>query len=131
MIYICNAEAVNQKVKGARKNPSTTPNLPRRRPANLGGSIQNSIDIGRVEIAPPPFFAPFGRLNDGVLRGRKVGARMLVLRRIAAADMAALKAHAQMYPRVAGLEAALAAFRGRFDGFDVIFHVCTALCGHG
>jgi len=91
-------------------------------------STRDSFDIHRIHIAPPPFFAALRRLNDGVMGGCKVSTRMLVLRRIAATHMAAFKAHAQMHPLVAGLEATLAAFRSRLDGFDVIFYMRASLC---
>ena len=44
--------------------------------------------------------------------------------------MAALQAHAQVYPTVAGLETIFAAFRGRFDCFDVVLRVSTCWFCH-
>jgi hypothetical protein len=64
-----------------------------------------------------------------VLGGGEVGAGVAILRGVATADVAALKAHAEMDPGVAGLEAIFAAFGRGFDFLDVIFDV-TAGC-HG
>ena len=54
-------------------------------------------------------------MNDGMLRGVKMFGGVLVLRRIAAADVAAGKTHAQMHPRISDLEAIFTAARARFD----------------
>jgi hypothetical protein len=73
--------------------------------------LPKSVDVHFVDVTPSPFFSAFGRLNDGVMRGSKMGASMPVLRGIATADMPAFKAHAQMHPGVSDLETIFAALR--------------------
>jgi len=51
--------------------------------------------------------------------GPKVFRRMFILRRIAAADVAACHAQAQMHPCIPHLQAFLASTRMRFDIFDL------------
>ena len=53
----------------------------------------------------------------------KMCARMAILRRIAAAHMAALQAHAQMHPRVARLQALFASLGVRLHVLHVIRNV--------
>src|SRR5262252_3723871 len=64
-----------------------------------------------VDVAPAPVLARLERLDDRVVRGVEVLSNMLVLRVVAAADVAADHAQAQMHPSVADLEAVLAAVR--------------------
>jgi len=54
-----------------------------------------------------------------VVRGVEMGARVAVFRRVAAADMAALQAHAQVHPGVAGLDAPFAALGSRLHVLNV------------
>ena len=61
-------------------------------------SWPEELQIGFVDIAPAPIFAALGRLNQGMLRRVKVRARVAIRRRVAAAHMAALQAHAQVNP---------------------------------
>jgi hypothetical protein len=65
------------------------------------------------------------------MRGGEMGASMAIFGRIATADMAALKTHAQVDPRIAGLEAVFAALGGRLYGFDVFLCVSAGWIGHG
>ena len=74
-----------------------------------------SIDIHIVDIAPAPFFAALRRLNDGMLCLGEVSPRVAIFGRIAAADMTAFQAHAQMHPGIAGLEAILTSLRRWLD----------------
>lgn len=61
-----------------------------------------------------------------MLRGVEVGASMTVLRRITAADVAALEAHAQMNPAIAHFEALFAAFAAGFHILYVVLDVGTS-----
>jgi hypothetical protein len=68
-----------------------------------------------IGVTPSPILAGLDGLNDGMLRGVKMFGGVLVLRRIAAADVAAGETHAQMDPRVSDLEAVFTAARTRLD----------------
>ena len=86
------------------------------------------LQIRLVDIAPAPVFAALGRLDQRVLRGMKVRARVTVLRRVAATHVAALQAHAQVNPRVAGLQALFAALGLRLHFLQVLRqHDCNPL----
>ena len=61
------------------------------------------IQFNLIDVAPAPIFSRLEGLDYGVLSRMEVLRRMFVLRRIAAADMTALKAQAQVHPRVARL----------------------------
>src|SRR6185436_15806302 len=69
-----------------------------------------------VDVTPPPRLPRLERLDDRVLRAVVVLRRVLVLRRIAAADVAAAQAAAEVHPRVARLQALLAALGGARRG---------------
>jgi hypothetical protein len=86
-------------------------------------------NIRVVDIAPLPIFAAFRRLNERVLGGVEVAARVAILRRVAAAHVTAFQAHAQMDPRVSQLQAFFAAFGVRLDFLEVVFDV-NARCRH-
>src|ERR1039458_9204517 len=64
-----------------------------------------------------------------MLGGMEMCAGVAILRRVAAAHVAALQAHAQVNPRVAHLEALLAAFGLRLYLFQVVGNVCAG-CRH-
>ena len=53
-----------------------------------------------VDIAPAPIFTGLEGLDDRVVSGVEVLGGMFVLRGIAAADVPALGAEAQVYPRI-------------------------------
>ena len=55
-----------------------------------------------------------------MMRCMEMCAGMPVRRRIAAADMSALEAHAEMHPFSAGLKALFAAFGVGFDFLDLV-----------
>jgi hypothetical protein len=61
-----------------------------------------------VDVTPTPIFAPFKRPHDGVLGFFEVLGGVPVLGGIAAADVAANLAEAQMDPRIAHLQALFA-----------------------
>src|SRR4051795_886313 len=62
-----------------------------------------------VDVAPEPVLARLDGLDDGVAGGMEVLRRVLVLRGIAAADLAAGETQPQMDPGVAHLQALFAA----------------------
>jgi hypothetical protein len=70
-----------------------------------GGHPRNSMSGQEylVYVAPAPVLAWLKRLHDRVLRVVKVLGRMLIFRRVAAADMPADEALAKMDPSVADL----------------------------
>src|SRR5216117_641560 len=76
-----------------------------------GASLQLHRHL--IDVAPAPAFPRLVRGDDRMLRGVKVLGGMLVLRFIAAADVSAGAAQAQMHPGIAHLEAFLAAFAAR------------------
>jgi hypothetical protein len=82
-----------------------------------------------VDVAPIPAFAGFQGLDDGVFAGVEVFGGMLVFRGVAAADVAAGEAEAEVHPAVTHLEALFAAFGFRLGGLDV-FDVGTGFSGH-
>jgi hypothetical protein len=57
-----------------------------------------------VNVTPAPFLARLERLSDRVLRPSKVLRGVSVLRRVAAADVTARLAEAQVHPRISGLK---------------------------
>ena len=61
------------------------------------------------------FFAWFERSHDGMPRRVVMSGRVTVLRRVAAADVAAGQAHPQVDPRAADLQALVASVVGRGD----------------
>jgi len=73
-------------------------------------------------------FAGFDGAHDGVLGLVEVFGSVLVFGGVAAADVSAEEAHAEMDPAVSGLEALFAAFGVWVDVLD-LFEVST-LCRH-
>lgn len=80
-------------------------------PSAPGPKNADDSDFDLVHIAPAPVFAGLERLDDGMFRGMKMFGGVLVLRAVAAADVAADQAKSQMDPRIADLQAILAAVR--------------------
>jgi hypothetical protein len=85
---------------------------------NAGQSAWLKHDL--VDVAPGPIFAGLERFYDGVLGGMKVFGGVSIFRRIAAADVAAAQAQAQVDPGVAHLQTFFAAFGVRFYVVDLI-----------
>src|SRR5215469_14484498 len=81
-----------------------------------------------VDVAPFPIFSGLERFHDRMTARLEVLRRMLVLRLIAAGDVSALQTFAKMQPRIACLQAILAAARARFDVAD---HVEVRALRHG
>jgi hypothetical protein len=79
-------------------------------------SRQQSLEHQFIHITPAPVFSRFKGLDDGVARGVKMLGGVLVLGAVAAADVAAFQAKAQMDPGIAHFEAFLAT---RAAGFDL------------
>lgn len=62
-----------------------------------------------IDIAPAPIVTGFQRFHDGVLSRVKVFGRVLILRRVATANVAARETQAEMNPGVPAFQALLAA----------------------
>jgi hypothetical protein len=73
-----------------------------------------------VYVAPDPVFSGLDRTHDRVRSVVEVFGGMLVLRGIAATDVAAHHAHAEMNPGVAHLYALFANMRVGVGEFDLI-----------
>ena len=95
---------------------------PEPRPANAMAPAPSSrrSDVRLVHVTPAPIFAWLKRLHDRMVRRVVVLGRVLVLARVAAADVAALQTDAEMHPAIAGLQAIFAAVRA---GGDVVNRV--------
>jgi hypothetical protein len=78
----------------------------------LGQVIHNPVDK-----APTPFLALFDRSHNGVVYGPVVPGGMLIFRRIAAADIPAGQADAQVDPAVPALNALFTNMVGWFQIF--------------
>ena len=81
--------------RSARAEPPTARPL-RGAGADLGVFADDERDL--VEVAPAPVLAGLGRPDDRVSRAARVSRGVLVRRAVAAADVAARLAHAQVHP---------------------------------
>jgi hypothetical protein len=77
--------------------------------------IVSEVQLHLVDVTPAPVFARFERTHDGVVGLVEVFRSVLVLGRIATTYVAATEAQPQMDPRIAHLEAFLAAVGVRGD----------------
>lgn len=93
-----------------------------------GGSSQR-IKHQFIDVAPAPILAKFKRLNNRMARIVEVSRRVFVGRRIAATDVAASHAQAQVQPLVADAKAIFTTAGARRHRPDLI-EVRTNLC-HG
>jgi hypothetical protein len=73
-----------------------------------------------VNVAITPIFARLEGFDDRVIRRMKMLCRVPVFRRIAAADVPARLAKAQVNPKIARFQAILAPVRARLDIFDFV-----------
>ncbi len=73
--------------------------------------LSSKIQLDLIDITPAPILARLERFHDGVFGVMEMLGRVLILRRIAAANMAAFQAQAEMNPHVPAFQAFLAAFR--------------------
>jgi hypothetical protein len=87
-----------------------TPERRRRNPGHSGHLRREHPDA--VDVAPSPLFAGLERPDDRVTRGIRVPRGMAVRRVVAATDVPALQADAQVKPAIAGREALLATIDG-------------------
>jgi hypothetical protein len=69
--------------------------------SNSENTLASEIQLNLVDIAPAPAFAGFEGAHDGMLCSVEMFGRVFVFRRVAAADVATLKAQPQMNPSVA------------------------------
>jgi hypothetical protein len=73
-----------------------------------GAASPNLSRHNLVHITPDPAFTGLDGAHQRVLRGMKVFGRVLILRRIAAADVTARQTQAEMNPCISGLAALFA-----------------------
>src|ERR1700737_356056 len=90
------------------------------------GSHRQRVQRVFVYIAEAPLLAGLQRADDRVTGGVEMLGRVLVLGRVAAADVTAAHAQAQVHPGIAHRHALLAALRPRRDSL----HVLQMLAGH-
>src|SRR5258706_12649265 len=103
----------------SRSFPSACRIVPEQGAAGSASSTRLcELQVHLVDIAPAPAFAGLERSDDWVLGRVEVLRRVLVLRVVAAADMAAGAAQAQVHPGVTHLQAFLAAVGAGPVGFD-------------
>ena len=86
-----------------------------------------ALEHDLVDVAPAPILARLEGLDNRVIGRVKMLCSVFVFRRIAAADVPADKALAQVHPGVANLQAILTAVRARSD-VSYLVEVCTLLC---
>jgi hypothetical protein len=82
--------------------------------------LDGQIKQGLIDIAPSPTLARLDGARDSVLAVMKMFRGVLAYGRIAAADMPARKAHAEMHPLLAGFQTLFAAAGVRFHVMDLI-----------
>ncbi len=86
-----------------------------------------ALEHDLVDVAPAPILARLEGLDNRVIGRVKMLCSVFIFRRIAAADVPADKALAQVHPCVANLQAILTAVRARRD-VSYLVEVCTLLC---
>jgi hypothetical protein len=94
-----------------------------RRPAadfHENNSSHKLAGLDLVHVTPDPAFSRLDGADQRMLRFMEVLGGMLVLRRVAAANMAAYETQTQVNPRVAGLNAVLTDMFVGFSDFDLI-----------
>src|ERR1700694_3953508 len=80
-----------------------------------------------VDVTPAPVFSWLEGLNDRVVGRVEMPGGMLILRRIAAADMPAFQTEAQVYPCISHFQTILTAIRTWRD-LTYLVEVATVLC---
>src|SRR5215472_10533631 len=96
------------------------------RPVSLSACLE--VDLDFINIAPAPILARLERADDRMLRLVEVLGGVLVLRGVAAPDVAAGQAQAQVDPGVAHFEAFFTAVGLRFH---VVYLIEVSACaGH-
>src|ERR1700722_3455088 len=88
------------------------------------------VDVYLVDVAPAPIFSGFDGAHDRMPLGVEVSCGMTVLGRIAAPDLAAFQAHAEVDPAVSGLETFFAALGVRLHMLYMILYVRALCCAH-
>jgi hypothetical protein len=83
-----------------------------------GQSIELKLDL--IDVAPSPVFTWFNRFHDGMFGRMKMFGGVFVFGRVAAPDMAATQAEAQVNPGVVHLQAFLTAMGMRFHVPDLV-----------
>jgi hypothetical protein len=94
-----------------------------------GHSGGNFTRFDFVDVTPDPRLSRLNGAHKRMLGFMKVLGRMLILGRVATADIAANHTHAQMNPHVAALNALLAHVGSRLFYFNLV--KVSAKLGHG
>jgi hypothetical protein len=94
---------------------------PQQRPSSKALSLEHEL----VDVAPQPVFARLEGLHDGVLGVMKMLAGVLVFGGVAAADVAAFAANAEMHPAVARFKAFFTALAARLDVLDLALMITS------
>src|ERR1700677_882852 len=89
------------------------------------------VEIRLIDVAPTPVFSWFDGSHDRMPGFVEVGRGMGVPGGIAAANLAALQAHAEVNPGISGFETLLATLGARLHLLHMIFCVRTRFCAHG
>jgi hypothetical protein len=89
-------------------------------------SLVLNLDLGLVDVAPAPVFTGLEGLDDGVRRFMKMLSCVFVGRAVAAADVSAGEAKAEVYPLGADLETVFASSGGRSD----VVNLGEVMAGH-
>jgi hypothetical protein len=90
-------------------------------PARAAGSLRGDrANDHLVHVAPDPVFAGFNGTHDGMAAIVKMFGGVFVFGRIAAADVPAHHAHAEMNPSVAHLDALFTDARAGFRNLGLL-----------
>src|SRR5436305_15290005 len=86
----------------------------------FGLEYDSELDHHLVDVAPAPVLARLERAHEGVVGGVEVAGGVVVLRRVAVADVAAGEAEAQVHPGVPHLQASLTGARLRRGVLELV-----------
>ena len=89
--------------------------------------LSRRLEHDLVDVAPAPVFTGLEGLDNGMASRMEMPGSMLILRGVAAANMPADKALAQVYPGIANFQAILAAISTRRH-FSNLVEVRTNHC---
>jgi hypothetical protein len=110
------AEEISHQKRRIQGNVSMQVENGCKRATRITPKGSGEVEFDLVDVAPAPGFAGFERFHDGVFGFMEMLGGVLVFGGVAAADVAAFQAEAQVDPSVAHLEAFLATVRMRFYG---------------
>ena len=84
------------------------------------GGNEELFEPKLIDVAPTPFLAGLDGTSDRMLRRPEMPDGVLVVGRVAAADVSALHAHSELQPRVVHQEAIVAARTARLDDANAV-----------